>query len=418
MERICPNCGKELADGNDDCKYCGKKYVDPNNSDNKSEITEQTSSGNSTGEKVSEEKAETNEKAVNSGNALEKTEKSGTISEQTNEEKKNEIIVYENSPLVEGKTEVPKAFCAQCGTEISVGSNYCPNCGRDCAEPNITHCTNCGTPITKGLKFCSNCGNKVTFSTLQKKKIDNKFKAIRVKLKSAKVKKKLKTASIITAALVLAVTALIVCPKIFASTDTLLSQGKYEQAYKKAPKEKKKLVLFENLLACSYNGAKSELDAPSSYQMTGAWFDAGKDISSAMIVIKVSEREMTSDGTVNYFVYYYNDDSAAYIYGLDITDFDEESEDYYDYYDYYSEEFDYDAQKQAILLNGIKRAVKKIITNNKIKVNPEIINRIDGLDDEGLLEDVVLINGAESVYPNNSDKLIYTKTNSENFLLQ
>ena len=50
-------------------------------------------------------------------------------------------------------------FCAKCGTKLSAGAKFCPNCG---AKQNAAGvCPGCGNPVQPGAKFCANCGQKL-----------------------------------------------------------------------------------------------------------------------------------------------------------------------------------------------------------------------------------------------------------------
>lgn len=55
--------------------------------------------------------------------------------------------------------------CAQCGTQLPVGTKFCTNCGKDPVPPPLAKskgvggkCTKCGDPLDEGQKFCDNCG--------------------------------------------------------------------------------------------------------------------------------------------------------------------------------------------------------------------------------------------------------------------
>ena len=50
-------------------------------------------------------------------------------------------------------------FCAKCGTKLSAGAKFCPNCGAKQNAANV--CPGCGQPVQPGAKFCANCGQKL-----------------------------------------------------------------------------------------------------------------------------------------------------------------------------------------------------------------------------------------------------------------
>jgi len=60
------------------------------------------------------------------------------------------------------------AFCTNCGTALSAGTQFCTNCGGRRASDNsggvassgAGYCTNCGRPRSAGASFCTECGSQ------------------------------------------------------------------------------------------------------------------------------------------------------------------------------------------------------------------------------------------------------------------
>ena len=53
--------------------------------------------------------------------------------------------------------------CTKCGTSITGGAKFCPNCGTAAPQPaaaTATQCPNCGAQATGA--FCGSCGTKLT----------------------------------------------------------------------------------------------------------------------------------------------------------------------------------------------------------------------------------------------------------------
>ena len=73
-------------------------------------------------------------------------------------------------------------------------------------------------------------------------------------------------------------------PKIFVSTETLLSQGEYEKAYKKAKNGEKDFVLYENIIAVLAQEYKKSLKNPDSFKLNNVWIDVDDD----MFVLSIS----------------------------------------------------------------------------------------------------------------------------------
>lgn len=49
-------------------------------------------------------------------------------------------------------------FCSECGTKLTAGAKFCPDCGH---KQGGSGCPGCGQPVQPGAKFCSNCGQKL-----------------------------------------------------------------------------------------------------------------------------------------------------------------------------------------------------------------------------------------------------------------
>ena len=50
--------------------------------------------------------------------------------------------------------------CPKCGTVLSDGMKFCPNCGEKVQVQTAVFCTECGTQIDKDARFCPNCGTR------------------------------------------------------------------------------------------------------------------------------------------------------------------------------------------------------------------------------------------------------------------
>jgi len=48
--------------------------------------------------------------------------------------------------------------CVACGTKLSEGNRFCPNCGKEVA---VRVCHFCSAPIPEGSKFCPSCGKEI-----------------------------------------------------------------------------------------------------------------------------------------------------------------------------------------------------------------------------------------------------------------
>ena len=50
-------------------------------------------------------------------------------------------------------------FCSECGSRLTPGAKFCPNCGAKQAV--AAACPACGKPVQPGAKFCAECGTKL-----------------------------------------------------------------------------------------------------------------------------------------------------------------------------------------------------------------------------------------------------------------
>ena len=60
-------------------------------------------------------------------------------------------------PNCGGSMAPPKAKCVKCGADIKQGAKFCPECG---APQGAAKCSKCGTELAPGAKFCPECGHK------------------------------------------------------------------------------------------------------------------------------------------------------------------------------------------------------------------------------------------------------------------
>ena len=69
--------------------------------------------------------------------------------------------VQEPEPVVEPEEPVaPALFCANCGTPLDDGHDFCPKCGTPKTLPQKRLCPNCGAELGDGHDFCPKCGTR------------------------------------------------------------------------------------------------------------------------------------------------------------------------------------------------------------------------------------------------------------------
>ena len=61
----------------------------------------------------------------------------------------------------EEQSAQPQDVCANCGTPLKEGQNFCPKCGSPRSAPKKNVCSRCGAELKDGQEFCPKCGQKV-----------------------------------------------------------------------------------------------------------------------------------------------------------------------------------------------------------------------------------------------------------------
>lgn len=312
------------------------------------------------------------------------------------EENKN-LIDNENTEIQE---TVNKKFCVYCGTAIEGELNYCKNCGRSTEDANLRHCVNCGEIINKNQKFCPKCGNNVKNAVLNNKlkglgskasEANNKIKELGSKAKGISKKKLISAVVGIVLLIACVIVGIINVPKLFISTEDYLSQGNYQKAYEKASDEEKESVLVENLIAKISKDTKEDLKNPNSFELSGVWYDKENN----RIILDVNATNSYGGVIGNYWYYYFKKSDSKYALWDTIADFDEETTYSWD---------DSNEKLEKILENAAKRIVKKVISDDDLKLDDEITERINKLNKEGKLKEVKLLDEVKTIYPTDDDK--------------
>lgn len=271
-------------------------------------------------------------------------------------------------------------FCKYCGGSINANGNYCMTCGRSSVDENIRHCPNCGLIITADTTFCTRCGNKITH---------NKSAA---KFKQTFNKKKKTIVKLIISVLILGVVAgvgIAVVPKVFASPYTIMAEADYERAYKRANKNTKEDVLYENIVAVCCNEIKSGLKNPSSFELQNVWVDK----NNSRIVFLIGGTNSYGGMVKNYYLYEYDEDDNCYEYYNSISNFEEKEYNSWD---------DYEDELEKFVDNLTIGIVKSIVNNDSYKLTNGIVERINNLNKNNKLGNVKLLDEVKEIYPNKS----------------
>lgn len=263
--------------------------------------------------------------------------------------------------------------CLNCGTMLEEDQEFCPKCGIKKGERKIILCSKCNNEIQIGQKFCSKCGEKIK---LDSNTVINSIKS-KYQRKINNVNKKI----ILTIVIVLVVLAIVfgifikIKPKLFVSTEDLLVQGKYEEAYNKAKKDEKENIYYENVIAIMCKEVIDSYKDPSSFELREAWIDK----SEKHIVLKTAGKNSYGGVVFSYEYITYDEDDKKYEVYCSLSDLDEEKTYSFD---------EYSEKLEKILKNAARTVVKKIINNDSYKVDKQIIDNINHLASEELLDSI------------------------------
>lgn len=279
----------------------------------------------------------------------------------------------------------PTDVCVNCGAPLGDGQEFCPKGGTPKGGKKKRVCAKCGAELQDGQKFCPKCGQKADLQ------IDagvnsaiSQFNAGVAKT-NEKAKKKGKTIGIIAAvAVVVAVLAIFLAPKIFVSVDDLCAQGNYEKAYTKASEKEKVSVVAENVIAVLSEESSDWLKDPSSFVLRDGYHygfinDDGK--LGGYAVLYLSGNNSYGASISNYWLYIYDQ---------------EDGWEYWDSYDTTSADSD-DEVWDTLCKSCIKTAM-----SDGYKLSKDQVKRINTMFEDDTLYKVVLMDNESidtALYP-------------------
>lgn len=277
-----------------------------------------------------------------------------------------------------------KIFCKNCGAELIDNCDFCPKCGKSRMEQKEKkYCSKCGNQVEGDTKYCPKCGGKIITGFEVPDSIKNVGSKVKKKFN---LKKGIIVLSIIVVVAILAIVAKNVFPKIFVSTDTLLTEGDYQKAYNKANKEEKENVLRENLIAYLSGDSLSGYKKPESFSLLEAWYN--KD-NPQVIVFRASGENGYGGTSTSYILYTYNKDEEKYEIFSSVSDLDEEETYSWD---------DSDDKLEKTFNNLARLSIKNAIKDDN-KLPKAMIKRINGLHKKNKLDEVELIDEVKEIYP-------------------
>lgn len=89
--------------------------------------------------------------------------KAAEIRKQIDEINKAQSVLSNPAAVGAGQLGVPTGHCADCGCQVSISYQRCPQCGNNLADLKSRYvwCPSCGTyyPAADEIRFCMNCGH-------------------------------------------------------------------------------------------------------------------------------------------------------------------------------------------------------------------------------------------------------------------
>lgn len=263
-----------------------------------------------------------------------------------------------------GEKQVKKAIksnpnvCLKCGEKLTKDQLFCTTCG---TKKEL--CDYCGAKIKEGQKFCSECGKKLK---VENKAVNN----------APNINKPIVFA--ILGVIIFALLCGRIAIKVFESTNDLLVEGKYQEAYEKAKDTEKEKILDENMIAVVTNSAVESFKETKSFALKNAWYDK----KEKRIVLELSSHNNNVNKTNEYWYYLYNEAADKYELYATLSSLEEETTDILD---------DYKDRIEKIIKNAALKNVRVMIEDDSIKIKKESIDNINTLFKKEILDDVELL---------------------------
>lgn len=289
----------------------------------------------------------------------------------------------EQNATADGHSEPQsKLFCKHCGNEIVNNDDYCNRCGRNIYDESKRHCTNCGKVLETKQTFCDKCGQKVSSIVVPKAVSDVKNKFSKKRIITAAI------ALVVLVSMVIAGVKLI--PKLFVTYDAYMAEGDYKKAYDKAGEDEKELVIKENIAVIISALTKESLKDSDSFVLREVYVE--EDMKN--IVLKEQGNNSYGGAVSGYVWYQWDDEDAEFKSWGSCSDFDKEEFDSWD---------DTDDKIEKIANNFVKEHVKNVISEKKLKMDSAVVDRINGLNKNGKLGDIKLLDEAKTILGEKDD---------------
>jgi len=281
------------------------------------------------------------------------------------------------------QTQQTENKCSNCGAILAPGQAFCATCGTAAPAPAPTMpkanvCNKCGSEIQDGAVFCPTCGNNVSAAT-STPEINAFNQQVAKKATNPNLKKIIIGAAVAVVAIVLAI---VLIPMMIVTTEELLAEGNYIEAYEKADSSSEKEEIADaNLVAYISQMCVDALKDSKSFELRDAWVNHGEE-DTCQIVLKVAANNSYGNTVINYWFYSYDSETKEYELWDSYSDLSEEQ--------YYSWQ-DSDEQLEIMLNNMIKERISEIMSDSSLKLGSASVENINTLFENGILDDVDLL---------------------------
>lgn len=259
---------------------------------------------------------------------------------------------YQAQQTVSQKISPPEKFCARCGEKLLDGQYFCPKCGKKC------RCDVDSSLNSTGEHFPPH-------NTPQKRR---QAKAILI--------------GVVALVVIVAIAAIFL--KLFRPMNDYLAEGDYEKAYSIASESEKNEVVKENIIAYISKDIPSMLKNPNSFELLDAWYDSTK----RWIVLYVSGTNSYGGTVASYYYYTPERDGNGWELYCTVSDLEEDAIPEVNYSDDFYDKF------EIVIQNAAKSYISDVISDNSFKLGKNGIKNINHLFDEGVLNDVMLLDAA------------------------
>lgn len=194
---------------------------------------------------------------------------------------------------------------------------------------------------------------------------------------------------------VLIILCAVFLPRVLLTPESLIKQGKYEEAYEVADESEKREIAIGNIIAwCSaevYESLFDTLSKPDSFELIDAYYDGKIDF-----VLHASFRARGALGVKSdaYFYFNYRADGDISLFTA-FSDLNEEET--------YSESASEDEKLKALVKNWAIDSAREVVENPSYKVNGIFIDEVNTLIKNGELLSVELIPQAKEVIESNKN---------------